>query len=217
MFNAGPKSLLVNGVVPLLARATLFAGPAPASGLLNPPLLPSQVMLNPLAGMITTRGLAAGRWTAAAKTMETINSLLARWSFEPLNRRTVGTSEGLCFCIRWPFVIGLVLGTSGKLFWTTTYSWLLRACQPIKTLLWRPRFWHEQLGHAVRRASSYIGKFGPRAGCGFISINDRVASPCYCEEAEPHVQDVAGRIDSEKALGVARSCASEVLLQIALI
>src|SRR5438874_251672 len=105
--------------------------------------------------------------------------------------------------------------TSGKLFWTTTYSGLLRACQPIKTLLWRPRFWHEHLCDAVRRASSYIDKFGPRAGCGFISINDGVASPCYCEEAEPHVQDVAGRIDSEKALGVARICASEVLLQIA--
>src|SRR5215468_11306244 len=66
MLSTGPRSLLVKGMVPLLARATLFDGPAPASGLLNPPLFPSQVMVKPGAGVRTTRGLAARTAVAVA-------------------------------------------------------------------------------------------------------------------------------------------------------
>ena len=59
MLSATPSSLLANGVVPWLAKAMLSAGPAPAAGLENPPLLPSHVMVKPAAGVMTTRGLAA--------------------------------------------------------------------------------------------------------------------------------------------------------------
>src|SRR2546423_15569517 len=59
MLKTGPKSLLVNGSVPWLARARFGGGAAPAAESLNCPLLPSHPMLNPLAGVITT-GVGGG-------------------------------------------------------------------------------------------------------------------------------------------------------------
>src|SRR6185369_6850056 len=77
MSRTGPKSLLVNGVVPLLARATLLEGPAPASGLLKPPLLPSQVIAKPEAGLMTTRGLAALSALASMRAMPATRTAIA--------------------------------------------------------------------------------------------------------------------------------------------
>src|SRR4051812_6427016 len=54
-----PTSVLPNATEPLLARARLSDGPVPGSGLLKPPLLPSQAMEYPDWGVMTTRLLCA--------------------------------------------------------------------------------------------------------------------------------------------------------------
>src|SRR5688572_30670176 len=61
------SSLLPNAAVPLVTMAILLEGPAPAFALKKLPLLPSHVMLNPAAGVITTRALAALRFGATLK------------------------------------------------------------------------------------------------------------------------------------------------------
>src|SRR5258705_1933127 len=111
MLKAGPKSLLVNGMVPLLARATLFDGAAPASGVLKPPLLPSQVIVNPAAGVMTTRGLAAFSALISMRAMPaTITAIAVRVWF----------NEGLLDqCFIWyidpPCLFGLRLSRLGKM------------------------------------------------------------------------------------------------------
>src|SRR5438067_13050128 len=77
MLSAGPRSLLVKGIVPVLARAAFAGGPAPTAGLLNCPSLPSHAILYPSEGVIT---MGAGGAGAVAKEFTSISSI----SSEPL-------------------------------------------------------------------------------------------------------------------------------------